>query len=58
MLSDRRSRLVALLMKGIYAKILDAIEDSGYDVFCRRARVGVMGKMAVLLKTLSQAEYL
>lgn len=47
-LADDGSRTTASAMAVIYAGILRAIERNGYDVFTRRAHLGMAGKLARL----------
>ncbi|HTY44688.1 MAG TPA: phytoene/squalene synthase family protein [Patescibacteria group bacterium] len=54
----RRYRLVICLMSRIYAGILQAIEDAGYDVFSRRATVSYVGKIAIAFKVITKGDYL
>ena len=48
-LNGTRSRFVILVMKQIYAGILDEIEKNRYDVFSRRAHVNNVKKCAIAL---------
>lgn len=52
LIPDRRSRLVILCMKEIYAGILAAIERNGYDVFTKRAHVNISEKIIKSFKIL------
>lgn len=51
-------RFTVLAMKEMYAGILDAIENSGYDVFSRRAHLNITGKILIAFKILLQAKYI
>lgn len=44
-LLDREARFTVLLAARLYARILDRIETSGFDVFTRRARLSFTGKL-------------
>lgn len=44
-LLDRDARFTVLLAARLYARILDEIEQSGFDVFARRAHVSLVGKL-------------
>lgn len=50
MICGLRTRFVVCVMKDIYAAILDSIERNRYDVFCRRAHVNIVGKLAIAFK--------
>ncbi len=50
-------RFTVLAMKEMYAGILDAIENSGYDVFSRRAHLNTTDKIFTTFKILLQAKY-
>ncbi len=52
MITDKRCRFVAFVMKELYAGILDKIETNHYDVFSRRAYVGLLGKLIRTFKAL------
>ena len=45
MITDSRCRFVAWVMKEVYSGILDEIEKNNYDVFSKRAYVGLWGKL-------------
>ena len=51
-ITDKRCRFVAVVMKELYAGILDAIEHARYDVFRRRAAVPIVKKTIVTLNLL------
>ncbi len=51
-------RFTVLVMKEMYAGILDAIENSGYDIFYRRAHLNTTGKIFTAFKILLQAKYI
>lgn len=57
MIAAVRSRLVALVMKEIYAGILGEIERNGYDVFSRRAHVSGGKKLRAALRILLSGAY-
>jgi phytoene synthase len=57
MIAQIRSRLVALVMKEIYAGILREIERSGYDVFSQRAHVSGGEKLRTALRILISGAY-
>jgi phytoene synthase len=44
---SRRGRVLVAAMGRVYGGILGAIERQGYDVFSRRAHVGLLGKLAL-----------
>ena len=52
MISDPAGRRTALLMKNIYAAILEAIERNHYDIFSRRASVALPRKLSIALHSL------
>jgi len=57
LINDAKSRFVVLAMKEIYSKILDAIEDNGYDVFSRRVQVSNIKKISIALEILLKGRY-
>ncbi len=50
MIQGITNRLTVIMMKEMYAGILDAIKDNGYDVFSKRAHLTAREKIFVLLK--------
>jgi len=58
MINNVVSRVVVCMMKDLYAGILNAIEEIGYNVFSRRAHVNTVGKLVIALKVLMKREYL
>lgn len=50
MITNARCRFVAMVMKEIYAGILDAIEKNNYDIFTKRAYVNLFGKFIITFK--------
>jgi len=58
MISSVRSRLVVCTMKDLYAAILKAIENNGYDVFSRRAHINTLAKFGHTLNLFFKGEYL
>lgn len=57
LINDAKSRFMVLAMKEIYSKILDAIEDNGYDVFSRRVQVSNIQKISIALEILFKGQY-
>jgi phytoene synthase len=57
LINDAKSRFVVLAIKEIYSKILDAIEDNGYDVFSRRVQVSNIKKISIALEILLKGRY-
>jgi phytoene synthase len=57
MITESRSRFVALTMKEIYAGILHEIERSGYDVFTQRAHVSTGKKLHTALRILLSGQH-
>jgi len=57
LIKNKRSRLVILCMKEMYAAILDDIEKSGYDIFTKRAHLSLWGKIKTLLKIIIKRKY-
>jgi 15-cis-phytoene synthase len=55
-IKDLRSRIVVLIMKEIYSKILDSIEENKYNVFTRRAHVKLSAKLITALAVLFRKE--
>ncbi len=55
-IKDLRSRIVVLIMKEIYSKILDSIEENKYNVFSRRAHVKLSAKLITALAILLKKE--
>ena len=51
-------RFTVLIMKEMYAGILDAIENNGYDVYSKRACLSIMGKIFTVVKILMQAKFI
>jgi phytoene synthase len=51
----RTSRSCPMVLSAVYEKLLDRIEDSGYDVFSSRPRVPTAGKVWILLTTLGRS---
>jgi len=49
------TRRTVWMMREIYAAILERIEANGYDVFTRRARVNLAGKLALALRAWRKA---
>ena len=49
MIPDDGSRFSTQLMRTLYSRILDAIEENGYDVFSRRAHVRALAKLRLAL---------
>ncbi len=47
------ARLPILLASRLYAKILDKIEEEGYDIFTKRVRVSLFEKQYITLKTVT-----
>ncbi len=58
MITDARSRLVAWMMKDMYAGILHEIEKNSYDVFSQRAHVSTEKKALIALKILAGRAFL
>ena len=52
MITEAGSRFCARMMSATYARILDAIEENGHDVFTRRAYVSLPSKMRAALSCL------
>lgn len=50
MIPDDGSRISTRVMSTLYARILGAIEQNGYDVFTRRAHVPLSMKLAIALR--------
>lgn len=50
MIPDDGSRFSTQLMRTLYSRILDAIEQNGYDVFSRRAHVRFSSKVALAMR--------
>jgi len=50
LLPDDGTRRTVWMMREIYAAILGRIERNGHDVFTRRARVGLAGKIVLALR--------
>ena len=57
MIDDANSRFVVCAMADIYSGILDSIEKNNYDIFSRRAHVGILGKITAVLKIILKGEY-
>lgn len=51
-------RLTTLLMKNIYAAILDDIEKNKYNIFLKRAKTSLANKVYICLKTILSFQYL
>ena len=49
--SDRRALVVAEIMRGIYSRILDKIEQSGYQVFGPRISLSTSQRLVIALST-------
>ncbi len=58
MISTLPCRLTTLLMKNIYAAILDDIEKNRYNVFSKRAKTSPLDKVYICLKTILSFQYL
>ncbi|MEM2963076.1 MAG: phytoene/squalene synthase family protein [Candidatus Anstonellales archaeon] len=54
---EEDSRFAALLMGAVYAKILDSIEKSGYDVFSKTYGLSLMDKAILILKMMIYPSY-
>ena len=54
LLPNDGSRLCVRLMSTLYARILNAIEDNGYDVFSRRAHVPFRTKCRLALSVVTR----
>jgi phytoene synthase len=52
MITDPRCRFVARVMKEVYSGILEEIEKNNYDVFSKRAYVGLPGQLIRTWRTL------
>lgn len=48
--SERRALIVAEIMRGIYSRILDRIEQSGYQVFGPRISLSTSQRLAIALR--------
>ena len=48
--SERRALIVAEIMRGIYSRILDKIEQSGYQVFGPRISLSTSHRLAIALR--------
>ena len=46
-LADRRTLIVAEIMRGVYSRILDQIESLDYKVFGRRVRISSFHRLAI-----------
>lgn len=57
MIAGANSRFVVCAMTDIYAGILNSIEKNNYDVFSRRAHVGILAKLNTILKIILKGEY-
>lgn len=57
MISDPGSRFVTCAMADIYSGILNSIEKNSYDIFSKRARVGLSGKISAVFKIMLKGEY-
>lgn len=57
MIGDVNSRFVVLAMADIYSGILNAIEKNNYDIFSKRAHVGILEKINAILKIILKGEY-
>jgi phytoene synthase len=58
LIDNPASRFVVLCMKEMYSGILDEIEKNDYDVFGRRACVGKLKKIGIILKIILERKYL
>ncbi len=58
LIDNYRTRFVVLLMQGIYAGILQAIQKNNFDVFSKRARVSRINKILIVSKILLSGKYL
>lgn len=54
LIDNYRTRFVVLLMQGIYAGILQAIQKNNFDVFSKRARVSRINKILIVSKYYSR----
>lgn len=52
MLANKHTRTVTAIMSSLYAAILQAVIDNGYDVFSKRVYVGLGRKISLTLKLL------
>lgn len=57
MIDGANSRFVVCAMADIYSGILDSIEKDNYDIFSRRAHVGILSKVTAVLKIILKGEY-
>jgi phytoene synthase len=57
MVNDLNSRFVVSAIADNYSGILNSIEKSNYDVFSRRAHVGILGKITAIFKIILKGEY-
>jgi phytoene synthase len=53
-LVDPRSRASLWALMRIYSRLLDRIEEAGFDVFSRRRRVPLWEKCAILLEAVAR----
>jgi phytoene synthase len=58
LIDNCRARFVVLTMQEIYSEILRVIQKNDYDVFSKRAQVGKIKKLQIILKILREGKYL
>jgi len=50
LITDKRSRFVALIMKEMYAGILSEVEKNNYNIFSKRAHLNLPKKLLIVFK--------